>query len=137
MSGSAKGNSLSNLFHRNFSLQSGLAHPKNDRQECLMNSLVSSTCARRLFMALAAISGIFLTASCGNSSGLIPPNNNGFSASSLSGTYVISISGTDVNQTTESFFAIVGTITADGNGNLTGGTVDINDANLGGSGVFP
>jgi hypothetical protein len=102
-----------------------------------MNSLVSSTCARRLFMALAAISGIFLTASCGNSSGLIPPNNNGFSASSLSGTYVISISGTDVNQSTESFFAIVGTITADGNGNLTGGTVDINDANLGGSGVFP
>src|SRR6202522_707860 len=95
MSGSAKGNSLSNLFHRNFPLQSGLAHPKNDRQECLMNSLVSSTCARRLFMALAAISGIFLTASCGNSSNFTPPNNQGFSNSSLNGTYVFSSQGFD------------------------------------------
>jgi hypothetical protein len=101
-----------------------------------MNSLASYKCAGRLLMALAAISSIVLAVGCGNSSNVAPPNNNGFSNSSLSGTYVLSISGTDVNSSTdtESFFAIVGTITADGMGNITG-TVDINDPNLGG--VFP
>ncbi|MGB6630845.1 MAG: hypothetical protein WBE52_06370 [Terriglobales bacterium] len=102
-----------------------------------MNPLTSLKCAGRLFMALAAVSGIFLTAGCGTS-GSTAPNNNGFSNSSLTGTYVISISGTDVNSAgNEVFFAIAGSVTADGNGNITGGTVDINDANLPSPGVFP
>ena len=90
--------------------------------------------ASRIFMALAAITGIFLTVGCGsNSNGT--PNQNGFTNSNFSGTYVIAVSGTDINSQTESFFTIVGTIVADGNGNITGGTVDINDPNIGG--VFP
>jgi len=85
-----------------------------------MNPLASYQCARRLLMALAAISSIVLAVGCGGSSGPTP-NNNGFSNSSLSGTYVLAVSGTDVNAkaASESFFAIVGTITADGNGNIT------------------
>jgi len=100
-----------------------------------MNPLAPPTkFASRVFMALAAIAGIFLTVGCGsNSNGT--PNQNGFTNSNFSGTYVIAVSGTDINSQTESFFTIVGTIIADGNGNITGGTVDINDPNIGG--VFP
>jgi hypothetical protein len=97
-----------------------------------MNPLASPKCARHLFMALAAISGIFLTVGCGSGNPIIPPNNNGFTNSNFTGTYVLSISGTDINTQTESFFTIVGAITADGMGNITGGTVDINDPNIGG-----
>ena len=102
-----------------------------------MNPHAFCKCAGRLLMALAATTGILLMAACGSGSGSPAPNNNGFSNSSLKGTYVLSISGTDVNSAgTEAFFAIVGTITADGNGKITGGTVDINDLNLASPGVF-
>ena len=101
-----------------------------------MNPLGATKYARRLLMALTAIASILLLASCGSSSSLLRPNPQGFNDGSLTGTYVISISGTDVNTSTNPApivpFAIVGTITADGNGNIKGGTVDINDpGNLG------
>jgi hypothetical protein len=99
-----------------------------------MNPLASTKCVRRIIMALAAISGIFLAIGCGSSSST-SPNSNGFGKSNLSGTYVIAVSGLDITSSTESFFAIVGTITADGKGGLTG-TVDINDPDLGGTGLF-
>jgi hypothetical protein len=95
-----------------------------------MNPHASTKCAGRLLMALAAISSILLLAGCG-SSGIPIPNNNGFSDSNLSGTYVLAISGFDVNGV-GSAFAIVGAITADGKGTIMGGTVDINDPDLGG-----
>ena len=103
-----------------------------------MNPLASTKCAGRLLMALAAISSIILMAACGSGGAPAIPNPVGFSNSNLKGTYVISIAGTDVNLTaqTESFFAIVGTMSADGNGNISGGTVDINDVNLGAPFVF-
>ena len=103
-----------------------------------MNPLAATKYARRLLMALATIAGILLLAGCGSSSSAPTPNSGGFNDGSLNNTYVLSISGTDFHPSsnTESFFAIVGTITADGKGNITGGTVDINDANLGGTGVF-
>jgi len=91
-----------------------------------MNSLVSSKCARRLFMALAAISGIFLTASCGNGSNFTPPNNQGFSNSSLNGTYVFSSQGFD--STVGAPLNIAGTLVANGTGSITGGTIDVVDA---------
>src|ERR1700687_4106267 len=90
------GNALVNFSHRNFLLQSGLAHPKK-RQECLMNPLASSKCARRLLMALTAISGIFLTAGCG-SGGPILSLGGGFSKASLKGQYVIAQTGVGINQ---------------------------------------
>src|SRR5208282_1522679 len=103
-----------------------------------MNPHACTKRAGRLLMALAAISSILLMAACGSGSSLAVPNPGGFTNSNLKGTYVISIAGTDVNLAaeTESFFAIVGTISTDGSGNITGGTVDINDANLGAPGVF-
>jgi len=103
-----------------------------------MNPLASTKCAGRLLVALAAISSILFAVGCGSSGSLTKTNPVGFGNSSLKGTYVLSISGTDVNATaeTESFFAIVGAITADCNGNITGGTVDINDPDLGSPGVF-
>src|SRR6202142_2381827 len=92
--------------------------------------------SHRIILPLAIVSLALLVA-CGTN-GAPNPNKNGYTNSDFSGTYVFSFSGTDVNlqASTESFFAITGTITADGNGNITGGTVDINDANLGGAGVF-
>ena len=104
-----------------------------------MNPLAATKCARRLLMALTAIASILFIASCGSSSNGAPtPNIGGFNNGNLNGTYVLSISGTDFHPSSDtgSFFAIVGTITADGKGNITAGTVDINDANLGGTGVF-
>ena len=98
-----------------------------------MNPHASTKCAGRLLMALAAITSIFLTVGCSSSS-LPTPNKEGFGDGNLSGTYVISISGTDVNTTNDNIvpFAIVGTIAANGSGGITGGTVDINDpGNLG------
>jgi hypothetical protein len=87
-----------------------------------------------LLLALAALS--FLIA-CGGSSSpkVVPPPSGAFNNNRLSGTYVFSILGTDANSSTASFFALVGTLTADGSGNITGGTVDINDPNIGG--FFP
>jgi len=102
-----------------------------------MNPHASTKCAGRLLMALAAITSILLMAACGSSSSSLPtPNKEGFGDGNLSGTYVISISGTDVNTSTNPApivpFAIVGTIAANGSGGITGGTVDINDpGNLG------
>ena len=102
-----------------------------------MNPLAATKCAGRLLMALTAFASILLIASCGSSgSGVPTPNSGGFNNGSLSGTYVLSISGADFRSGGESFFAIVGTIKADGKGNITGGTIDINNANLGGTGVF-
>ncbi len=106
-----------------------------------MNFLASSKYVGRVLTILTAITGLFLITGCGSgSSGIATPNKSGFSAGSLNGTYVIAVSGTDVTTTlttnTIAFFAIAGTITADGNGHITGGTVDINDLNLGSQAVF-
>jgi hypothetical protein len=106
-----------------------------------MNFLASSKYVGRVLAILTAITGLFLITGCGSgNSGIATPNKSGFSAGSLNGTYVIAVSGTDVTTTlttnTIAFFAIAGTITADGNGHITGGTVDINDLNLGSQGVY-
>jgi hypothetical protein len=91
-----------------------------------MNPHASSKCARRLFMALAAITGIVFLAGCGSSSST-PVNQEGFTDASLSGTYVFSSSGTDVNGAP---IAIAGAFTANGSTSspsITAGTVDIVD----------
>src|SRR5258708_10111527 len=84
-----------------------------------------------LFLALSTLA---LLLACGGYSSpkVVPPPSGGFSHSNFKGTYVISIAGTDANSTTQSFFAIVGTIAADGSGNITGRTVELNDPNIGG-----
>lgn len=93
-----------------------------------MNSLACSKCVQRLFAALIAISGIFLTAGCGSSTGLAHINPVGFSNSSLSGTYVFSSQGSDGNGF---LLTLAGAVMADGSGHITGGTMDIIDPNVG------
>jgi hypothetical protein len=89
-----------------------------------------------LFLALSTLS---LLVACGSSSPkAVPPPGGGFGISNFAGTYVFSFSGTDINfnAQTSSFFTMVGTLTADGGGNISGGTIDLIDPNLGGSGLF-
>jgi len=95
-----------------------------------MNPLTFTRRGKRLFLALAAVSSFALLAGCGSSSGGAPINPQGFSNSSLSGTYVFSFSGTDVTNNNVSFFAVVGALVADGKGNFSSGTMDINDPSL-------
>ena len=94
-----------------------------------MNSLAFSKCARRVSMALAAITGIVFAVACGSSNNNItPPNKQGFNTGSFSGTYVISISGTDLNSSDDiEPFSIVGTLQPNGTGGFTTGTLDIID----------
>jgi len=75
-----------------------------------------------VLFALAVLAG------CGSSNSAPPPTpppGGSFSNSDLSGTYVFSTSGSDVNGF---FFTMAGTIVANGNGGITGGTIDINDS---------
>jgi hypothetical protein len=97
-----------------------------------MNFLASSKCAGGLLVTLAMASISLMTA-CGSSNNIPTPNQSGFGNSNLSGTYVISITGTDINSSSQAVpFALAGTIVANGTGGITGGTLDINDPfNLG------
>jgi hypothetical protein len=87
-----------------------------------------------LLFALSALS--FLVACGGSSSGVATPQappSGGFSNANLNGTYVFSVSGIDITGTP---YAIAGTLTADGSGgngkgNITAGSVDINDGTTG------
>ena len=84
-----------------------------------MNRLASSKCARRVFLALAALASICLAVACG--SGGFKSLGGGFSKSSLKGQYVISQTGVGVNQANNGVNAFSETIifTADGSGKLT------------------
>ena len=52
-----------------------------------------------------------------------PPPNGGFSNSNLNGTYVFSATGSDLNG---DFVTMMGVFTADGQGNITTGVIDVN-----------
>jgi hypothetical protein len=83
---------------------------------------------RNGFVLLVALSALMFLGACGNGGsgqavGTAPPTG-GFSKSDLNGTYVFSVSGTDANGAP---YAMVGTLTANGNGGVTGGAMDIND----------
>jgi hypothetical protein len=73
-------------------------------------------------MALAAMTSILLIASCGSGGSPARGNNNGFTDSDLSGTYVFSSAGSDANGYP---LALAGTLSANGSGSITGGTIDI------------
>ncbi len=67
---------------------------------------------------------IVASAGCGGGSGHIggPPPAGGFTNASFTGTYSFTIVGSN----TGGFFTIAGSVTANGSGNITSGTVDIN-----------
>ena len=78
---------------------------------------------------LLALSTLLFLAGCGSSSNSpapVPPPSGNFSNANLNGTYVFSVSGTD--EANSAPYAIVGTLTANGSGGITGGALDINDA---------
>src|ERR1700676_532965 len=95
-----------------------------------MNPLPSSKCARRVLVALAAMTSIFLTVGCGsrgNSGGV----KGVFTNASLKGTYSFTVKGYGFNANTLSaanFFIEGGVFTADGNKNITAGTDDFVEA---------
>jgi hypothetical protein len=83
---------------------------------------------RNAFALLLALCALTFLVACGGSGSTITnpvaPPSGGFSNSDLNGTYVFSVSGTDVNGAP---YAIVGAFTANGSGGVSGGTIDIND----------
>src|SRR5579872_1242076 len=84
--------------------------------------------ARNGFVLLVAVSALMFLGACGNGGsgpviGTAPPTG-AFSKSSLNGTYVFSVSGTDAGGAP---YAMAGTLTANGTGGITGGAIDIND----------
>jgi hypothetical protein len=82
----------------------------------------------RLALPIALLALAFLVG-CGSSSSVTPqpPPSGSFGLGNLNGTYVFSVSGIDGNAAP---YALVGTFNANGSGGITGGTVDINDADL-------
>ena len=81
-------------------------------------------CKRIGFLALATLF-ILLVAGCGGSTNSTPTPTGGFSNANINGTFAFSFSGTDANG---SFFAIAGSLAANGAGVITGGVMDINRA---------
>lgn len=79
-------------------------------------------CRRLFVVAAVALFSIFL-AGCGGSN-RNPTPQGGFSNTNLNGTFAMSFSGTDAN----GFFAVAGMVTVDGNGHVTSGVLDINEA---------
>ena len=74
------------------------------------------------------LSSLAFLAACGggNSNPIVtPPPSGGFTNSNLSGNYVFSVTGTAAD-TQSDFVTIMGSFTADGNGNITGGVLDQN-----------
>lgn len=63
-----------------------------------------------------------------------PPPSGGFSPSNLNGTYVFSVSGTDLNGFA---YAIVGTFAANGSQGITSGVLDMNDSGFSSSSISP
>src|SRR5579871_1681241 len=84
----------------------------------------------RIILPLA-ISALITLAGCGSTSNTIknpvPPPTGSFSASSLNGSYVFSVSGIDLQGAP---YVLLGTFTANGQGGITGGSVDISDFDL-------
>ena len=85
------------------------------------------------FSLLPALCAVVFLAGCGgvNPNPVVPPPTGTFTNSSLSGTYIFSFSGYDLGYGGGSYFAVTGSLTANGSGALTGGSIDIVDPALG------
>lgn len=78
---------------------------------------------RNGFVLLLALSALTFLVACGSSSPKVnPPPSGGFSDSDLNGTYVFSTTGED---SASEFLTMAGTLTANGSGSISAGTVDV------------
>lgn len=98
-------------------------------------SIRRHVCNRILFPFLLACGAMALTG-CGGSKSQpynppVAPPGTAFSNATLDGTYVVSFSGTDISGAYVGFFAVAGTLTTDGAGAITSGTLDLIDPALG------
>lgn len=117
------GSTQKNLPVLTSDLKGGQLHESIRSREDLMSF-------RNRIALLLALSTLLLLVACGSNGNVnpTPPPSGSFSNADLSGTYVFSVNGTDSNGAT---YAIVGTFIANGKGgnnSITGGTIDINDA---------
>ena len=78
---------------------------------------------RNHLILFSALLGLAVLIGCG-SSNVVKPNPQGFSNSSLSGTYVFSTEGSDVNN---NILLLAGAFMTSGTGSITGGTMDAVD----------
>lgn len=78
-------------------------------------------CKRIGLVAMATLFIIF-SVGCGGNSSSTPTPTGGFTNANISGTYAFSFSGNDAS----GFFAVAGTLTANGSGAITTGIIDIN-----------
>jgi hypothetical protein len=86
---------------------------------------------RNRFVLILALTAMAVLSGCSSTNKATPPPTGGFSNANLKGAYVFSIAGTDVSTGAGVPFAVVGVLDADGNGGVSGGTIDINDPALG------
>jgi hypothetical protein len=70
------------------------------------------------------LSALAVLAGCASNTKVVPPPTGGFKNSNFTGTYVFSVIGSDVNAFP---VEMTGTLTADGNGGITGGVFDVNN----------
>jgi hypothetical protein len=110
----------------------------NRRKILITRGIMSRKYGLFLFSVVSSLA-ILALAGCGGSSVLAPRPLGGFTNANLSGTYAFLITGTN----TGGFFGIAGSLQADGNGNITSGTIDVNSpgtvgvqTNVGASGTY-
>lgn len=89
-----------------------------------LGQVMTMRCKRSFLVLSAFLLGLLTFVSGCGSSINNPKPQGGFTNANLNGTFAISFSGTDAN----GFFAVVGTLTADGNGHITSGVLDLNDS---------
>ena len=93
----------------------------------LVSRNASADFVRHGLVLLLTLFGLTLLVACGGSSSLSPPgahSNSGFGASSLNGTYVFSSTALNLSDA-PLFLTMAGSLTANGSGGITGGTVDL------------
>jgi hypothetical protein len=91
---------------------------------------------RTTLFPLVIVCGATALSGCGGSDSQpynapVAPPGAAFSDATLNGTYVVAFSGTDISGGYENFFALAGTLTANGAGTITSGTLDLIDPGLG------
>jgi hypothetical protein len=84
---------------------------------------------RNCVALLFVVPALLILGACGGSSKPSAPPTGGFTVSDLNGTYVFSTTGFD-SSASAGLLAAAGTFSANGNGSITGGTVDVNGTDI-------